>query len=468
MKKYTIILLAVVGLQAHMIYAQSRSSVFPLETSDTQPGWLSFGLSQLVSEGLQAGGALNVVSQDSVFGSYVKGDAEGLFGGILRPSFLKDHLDWKANYTVIGQYSVSGDSLKVGIRIGTIDQKIFTSPSYVNGKFKKYTDFYLTAVRLMEAVYAGFISQTTIVIDRAVIVKSKDRIRQIVADYEGYESYIKNWLTLKYYDAAMSMTAEKKYNQAIAFFQVTDNMNVQKTVNATANLSKVYVRRGNDYFNLGKSDLAEKDYQAAIAADANNSEAYYNLGNIYKDKKDYDAALTQYKKSIEIDPKNVEALMNTGYVSIQQGRNSEAAVAYENALKIDDKNAAGHYYAGVAYDNNLDTANAARHYERAIELDKTMAGAHLNLGVILKMRKNFTAARAHYESAITYDPTNALAHRNLGILLMNDKKEGAQAIIHLEKTLELDPNQDGAATIKKNIEILKKKPAKKFKWPWEK
>ena len=368
MKK--ILILAVVFLQAQII-AQEKSSIFPFENlSDGKQAWLSFGLSQLISEGITAGGALGVVSQDSVFTVYSSGMAKGLFDGVLMPSFLKNHLDWKANYIVIGNYKVMADSVKIGVRVGIVGQKAFSSPVYTTGKFEKYTDFYVMSIRLMEAVYAGFITQTTVNVDRKAIGKSRDKIRQIVADYEGYQGYLKNWMVLKYYDAGIAMADAAKFDEAIAYFEIANKLDEQKTVNAASNLSKVYVLRGNARASESKADLAEKDYLAAIATDSKNSDAYYNLGNIYKDKKDYENAVTQYKKVLEINTKHFEAMINIGYVAIQEGRHGEAAAAYENALKLNEANALGHYYAGVAYDNNLDTSNAMRHYVRALELDK--------------------------------------------------------------------------------------------------
>ncbi|MBX7150128.1 tetratricopeptide repeat protein [bacterium] len=445
-------------------FAQTKISVFPFENkSDSKYEWFSYGLSQLMSEGLNGSGKLQSVGNDDVFQAALSTDINprSLYDGLVTPSFLKYHLDWKSDYSVLGNFSIAGDSIIINIRACSILKKAFTTPITVKGKFEKYTDFYLTSIRLMEAVYAQLITLTPVTIAREDIEKSNDRLRQLIADYEGYQAYVKNWMALKYYDVAILTTADYKLDDAIAYFKRSITMDESKQLNSTANLSNVYVLRGNKYSTEKKWPEAENDYKAAVEQNPKNADAFYNYGNVYKEKNDWENAIAQYKEALEVNSNLFEAQVNVGFASLQQGKYSEAIVAYENALKIKPDDAMTVYYAGTAYDQNNDASNAVKFYRRAIELDKTIAGAHLNLGILLKIQKDLKGARIEYESAITYEPNSAVAHRNLGILLMNDKKEAAQAIIHLEKSLELDPTQGDADIMKKNIGVLKKRVKKK-------
>ncbi|NUM79873.1 tetratricopeptide repeat protein [bacterium] len=460
MKKIILILLFGVASS----FAQTKISVFPFENkSDSKYEWFSYGIGQLLSEGLNGSGKLQSIGGDDVFQAALSTDINprSLYDGLVTPSFLKYHLDWKSDYAVLGNFSITGDSIAINIRACSILKKTFTTPTTVKGKFEKYTDFYLTSIRLMEAVYAQLITLSDVTITRDDIEKSNDRLRQLIADYEGYQTYVKNWMALKYYDAAMMAATDYKLDDAVSYFKRSMVMDELKQLNSAANLSNVYVLRGNKYSTEKKWPEAENDYKAALELNSKNADAFYNLGNVYKEKNDWDNAIAHYKKALELKSNFFEAHVNVGFASLQQGKYSEAIVAYDNALKIKPDDAMTAYYIGTAYDQNGDVSNAIQFYRRAIELDKTIAGAHLNLGILLKGQKDLKGARIEYESAITYEPNNAVAHRNLGILLMNDKKEAAQAIVHLEKSLELDPNQDGADIMKKNIGILKKRAKKK-------
>lgn len=460
MKK--IILILIFGIANG--FSQTKISVFPFENkSDSKYEWLSYGLSQLMSEGLNGSGKLQSVNSDDIFQAALSTDINprSLYDGLVTPSFLKYHLDWKSDYSVLGNFSIAGDSMVINIRTCSILRKTFTTPMTVKGKFEKYTDFYLTNIRLMEAVYAQLITLTPVTVTRDDIEKSNDRLRQFIADYEDYQAYVKNWMALKYYDAAMMAATDSKLDDAISYFKRSMVVDELKQLNSAANLSNVYVLRGNKYSVEKKWPEAENDYKAAVELHPKNADAFYNLGNVYKEKNDWENAILQYKKALELNSNFFEAQVNVGFASLQQGKYSEAIVAYEQALKIKPDDAMTVYYAGTAYDQNGDASNAVKFYRKAVDLDKSIAGAHLNLGILLKAQKDLKGARIEYENAITYEPNNAVAHRNLGILLMSDKKEAAQAVIHLEKSLELDPNQDGADIMKKNIGILKKRIKKK-------
>lgn len=443
--------------------AQNRTliSVFPFEdrSETAQQPWLVYGWSDLVARGLEGSGVFQALPMDEVHRAHIDADIYplSLFEGKTTPTFLKYHLDWQANYCVLGSYRIWGDSVEVAFRLFRLPTQSFTRIDAIKGQWVEYTDFYLTAYRLMEALYAQLITQLDFSLQREVIVRSHDATRSAVADLEAFRSYIRTWMALKYYEDGIDRAQKRKWDDAIRYFRASMAVDETRALNTASNLSSVYVLRAGDALALRRYDEAVRDYRAALDFFPKNIPALYNLGNAFKEQGNWAEALEHYQKVLGLDPGDFDALINSGYVLEAQGRHGEAAAAYERAVKVRDSSALAYYYLGVALDNSGDTARAMHSYRRAIELDPTLPGAHLNLGIILKQQKDFAGARKHYTSAITYDPNNALAHRNLGILLMNDKKETAQALWHLERTLELDPNQPDADAIRKNIAVLKKR-----------
>lgn len=464
--KFKIFLIALC-LSTQIIFSQekTRISVFPFQNkSDKSYGWLSYGLSNMLTESMNGSGVFDALAQEQIYKATSDPEINYLSAleGNPVPALTKYQSSWNTHIFVVGNYTLMADTVTLYARVCDLSKSNCSSPVTAKGVFQDYKAFYFLMSRFMESLYAE-LKNYGLPLSAVALTNSQDKTRQLCADYEGYKAYIKSWMALRYYEDGLTSVNANKWDDAIRFFETAQTFDESNVLSIPSNLSKVFVLRGNQFYQRSKWDEASKDFSSAINLDHRNSEAFYNLGNVYKNKKDYDNALLNYKQSLDIDPSGFDACMNIGYVNIEQNKFFDAAAAYEKAISINENNATAHYYAGVAYDNCGDAINAVKHYRRAIELDQKLAGAHLNLGVLLKQQKDLAGARKEYEQAVSLDPNNATTHRNLGILLMNDKKEYAAAADHLQKCLDLDPAQPDAVIIKKNIGILKKKSGKKKK-----
>ncbi|MBL7995442.1 tetratricopeptide repeat protein [bacterium] len=452
-------------LFTQIITAQEKTtiSVFPFQNkTDKQYEWLTYGLSYMITESMNNSGIFNAVPQDQIYKAVSDPgiNFESALEGKPNLVFAKYQSTWNTNIFIIGNFTVNADTLIIQARVCNLIMSSCSSPVTVQGAFRDFKGFYFLMAHVTESLYDLLIS-FDVNLTRDAVTNSRDKTRQLAADYDGYKAYIKSWMALRNYDDGIAASGLNNYSDAVRFFETAKNLDESNALNLGSVLSKSYLLRGNQFYGQGKWDEAAGDYTKSIELNPNNSGAYYNLGNVYKSKKDYGNAITNYRQSLTLDSTNLDAFRNLGLVYLENGKNAEAIALYLKALSVDDKNAASCYYAGMAYDKNGDAANAAKYYRRAIELDNTLAAAHLNLGILLKQQKDLAGARKEYELAVHYDPDNAAAHRNLGILLMNDKKEASLAALHLQKCLELDPNQPDAGVIKKNIGILKKKAGKK-------
>ena len=454
-------------LSTQIIFSQEKIkiSVFPFQNkSDKSYGWLSYGLSYMLTENVNSTGVFDAVTQEQIYKATSDPDINLISApdGDPNPVLAKYQSIWNTHIFVVGNFTVTTDTLSLYARVCDLSKNNCSSPVIIKGGFQDYKTFYFLMTRFMESIYTEFKNYGH-PLTPVTWAASQDKTRQLCADYDGYKAYIKSWMALRYYDDGLSAVNGGTWDDAIRYFELAQLYDETNTLSISANLSKVFVLRGNKVYQQSKWEEASKDYSSAIALDPKNSEAFYNLGNVFKNTQDYANALLNYNQSLVINPSGFDVYMNIGYVNIEQSRFSDAAAAYEKALSINENSATAHYYAGVAYDNSGDAANAVKHYRRAIELDPSLSGAHLNLGILLKQQKDLAGARKEYEQAVSLDPNNATAHRNLGILLMNDKKEYAAAADHLQKCLDLDPAQPDAAIIKKNIGVLKKKSGKKKK-----
>lgn len=461
----TVVLLNLILVSTLSSQDRPTVAVFPFESksSGSKELWMMYGLSNLISESLIASETVNAVPLDKIHQARIDADIypQSLFDGKITPAFVKYNLEWNSGHALLGQYELAGDSVRLSFRVCLLGRKAFTPAETITGTYTQFTDFYRMFNLLMEAIYAQLILQTDLTIPREAILKSHARSREMVADLDGYRSYIRSWMTLSHYDAAMERLNAAKYDEAVRYFMLAEATDEAHTLNISAGLSDAYVRRGNVLFEQKKLDEAREDYEKALAVNPVHGAAFYNLGNVFKEQAQWDKAVELYRKSTEVDAGNFEAWINTGFVCMAQGKYGEAIGAYNKALALKDSNAQAHFYAGVAYDHQGDSIQARREYEKAIAIDPTLADAHLNLGILLRRQNDLNGARMRYLSALTYAPHSAPAHRNLGILMMKNKKETTQALLHLERTLELEPNQPDADVIRKNIETLKKRIRKK-------
>lgn len=161
----------------------------------------------------------------------------------------------------------------------------------------------------------------------------------------------------------------------------------------------------------------------AIAMHPNFAAAHYERGAAYLKLNEYDKALESFVKAIQIKPDYVEAKYSVGYTQYLKKNYEVAAAVFDDVLK-----------------------------ER-----KDMPEANMYLGISLFNLKNVDAAEAGLKRAVAAKGGErlALAHLYLGQIYMQ-KKKNPEAIVELEKYLELVPKAPNADRIKSAIAGLKK------------
>ncbi|MXV83064.1 tetratricopeptide repeat protein, partial [Candidatus Poribacteria bacterium] len=104
-----------------------------------------------------------------------------------------------------------------------------------------------------------------------------------------------------------------------------------------------YNSRGITYKDMGKIDLAMKDYNKAIELDPEFPEVYNNLGIIYDEKGEHDCAIKNYSKAIELKSYYVSAYNNRGRAYRVKG-NIELAIEDFKTAIIGESDFAEAYY----------------------------------------------------------------------------------------------------------------------------
>lgn len=107
--------------------------------------------------------------------------------------------------------------------------------------------------------------------------------------------------------------------------------------------ANIYLKIGNNFTSLDKSNEAIGAYLNAISIDPNCTDAYFHLGNLYKLKKDLGKAVAAYRLAISRRPNFAEAYHNLGATFVDLDRLDDAVSAFRCAVYINPEDLSAKY-----------------------------------------------------------------------------------------------------------------------------
>lgn len=113
--KFKIFLIALC-LSGTIVLSQERTklSVFPFQNkSDKSYGWLSYGLSNMLTESMNGSGAFDALSQEQIYKATSDPEINLLSALEEKPAaaLTKYQSSWNTNIFVVGNFTVASDSL---------------------------------------------------------------------------------------------------------------------------------------------------------------------------------------------------------------------------------------------------------------------------------------------------------------------------------------------------------------------
>jgi tetratricopeptide (TPR) repeat protein len=202
-----------------------------------------------------------------------------------------------------------------------------------------------------------------------------------------------------------------------------------------------------------KTDQA-LDALAAVDKSRETAVRIYNLGAESSRSGDRDGAIAYLKKAIEVDPTLDQAYSALGQVYMVKKSYKEAVASLEPLLARDPQNlealtirfealkAAGDKEGAKAAEAAMKTAQASQSPETLYKQ-----------GVAQYNSNNLVSAIETLERAVSVDPKHAKAHYMLGLAYAGS--DTAKAKDHLQKFLELAPNDPDAAAAKEMLTYMK-------------
>jgi hypothetical protein len=149
------------------------------------------------------------------------------------------------------------------------------------------------------------------------------------------------------------------------------------------------------------------------------------------------------------------ALVGDGYR--RRGRLDAAEEAYRRAAALDPDLLNARLGLGMIAMARHQYAEAARLFEEVRQVDPGIRGVDLNLGLAYASLGQAASAEFAWRRALTAaldDTEAAVAHRNLASLLLEQKRND-EAREQIEASLRLNPEQAGAAEMRKLAERLR-------------
>ena len=247
--------------------------------------------------------------------------------------------------------------------------------------------------------------------DTALLRKSVDAFKKLIAEYEDSSDTIKAYyyLALAYSNWAETLADQCKYESVI---------NTVKEANARYvdnNDSSVYgwLSRMQDLEDRARKKLSTlpastKEEEEPTVVDAENASAhteqenrnsqstqganehlkhakqeirdkdkYYGLGLTFFDEAQYAKAIEAFKNAIDIDSKFKEAHFYLGVIYIKQKRHTEAIKAFEEAIRIDPEFKEAYYNLGLAHLELNEREKAGEAASAALKIDSKYEPARL-------------------------------------------------------------------------------------------
>lgn len=227
-------------------------------------------------------------------------------------------------------------------------------------------------------------------LDAGLICMDKGDYNSAINYLNNYKNYIDNDYDRAYYG---------DYNLGLCYFDLGDYAKAityfDNVITFEPNDSLSHYNLGAAYYNTGNYEKAKVHYEKYLALDpdgydAENAKAaiaaldeliasgsvsmsaddYYNLGNDYYEQGNYEEAEKAYIRALEIDPDHLYAHNDLGVIYYDYYKDySRAAYHFLATLEIDPTYALGNYNVGLIYEIQERYAEAIEKYKYYLKLE---------------------------------------------------------------------------------------------------
>jgi arylsulfatase A-like enzyme/tetratricopeptide (TPR) repeat protein len=211
-------------------------------------------------------------------------------------------------------------------------------------------------------------------------------------------------------------------------------------------------------------DQAQAQLEQAIRFSPAQPRPLAVLGAVFSDKGEFEAAIKCCERAIEIRPSFGPAYVNLGLAYRRKGDVDKAEETYRKGLETSPGYDALHQNLAQVLYRKGNNEEAFEEFKKAAQLNRYNSVALANVGVFHMRAGRHQLARRCFQLALQARPDDAFAHKGLGMLCMSEDRP-REGIAHLERSLELDPNQPDAGKLRYQLEQYRLFPASQPEGP---
>ncbi len=152
----------------------------------------------------------------------------------------------------------------------------------------------------------------------------------------------------------------------------------------------------------GETELAIREYRAAIKLNPNDPETHFGLAEAYRRKGMLPDAERELREAVRVDPTHLEARFELGVTFLQMERWNDAAAEFEK-LAADPtfvRPTRALVNLGWAHYKSGDLNRAKDDFQRALKADRNNYVAHLDLGIVFYEQGQLVEAVQHFEECV--------------------------------------------------------------------
>jgi tetratricopeptide (TPR) repeat protein len=192
------------------------------------------------------------------------------------------------------------------------------------------------------------------------------------------------------------------------------------------------------YSELGRTDVAEKEFAIAARLQPAESTYHYNLGLTVAKTGQFAKAIAYYEEALRLAPDEPRTHNNLAIALGQVGRIDEALQHYAKVERLAPDNPQYLFNHGIALYRAGRAREAIERYERALQLRPDYADVHFNLATALATTGQLQSALDHYMQAVRLAPDDAEIRSTFGgALLLASRPE--DALQQFRAALKINP-----------------------------
>ncbi len=196
-------------------------------------------------------------------------------------------------------------------------------------------------------------------------------------------------------------------------------------------------------FRSNRVEASQRTLLDLISAGDQKGEVYELLGWCYNKQGQNDEAVRAFEKAIELEPAQEGNYLGLGTIYLEQRQFRPARAVAEDLLARHPDSCNGYILKGMAQLQLGEFTDAVESYGRALQLDPTAPEAHVGLASS-QWSAGMTAAAANtFEENLKLFPSDANNRQEYGRFLLKQAETGdrtaeARAIAQLDKALDLN------------------------------